>query len=409
MLGDVVEVARGLWLIEGEMPEDNASYPDVANALVYRRDDRLYAVDTGVGPVVRSSLARVLRENSPVGEFTLSNSHGHIDHVCNNDLIRTVRAGSKHHYISEPGMALLDAPAYFARHYARMDEYYDPLAGFRYDRLESPFSRLKFRASPLLRDALTSVFGREGAYEKIMPLGLKKFEPVNLSKETIQPFEALPRRELNLGDTVWTGWVLGDDDVWVLEDRGHSPDHVFFYVPEHRFLYAGDSTYDIFTIWPDTSGGKIRASLGKCAAMARAGEVDVLADAHHHRVYRGEAEISAFLEGLLDGDRKFREVLIDIVGRHPGLTVPQVYARLEGTRREPVVQKYLDLEFPHAPGTLQAILLLTLLELGCGAAGPRGRKRFYPPEADRHPGERPLQVDTAGGKRSLQTQKGVTK
>jgi glyoxylase-like metal-dependent hydrolase (beta-lactamase superfamily II) len=285
-----------------------------------------------------------------------------------------------------------------------MDEYYDPLAGFRYDRLKSPSSRLKFRAAPLLRDALTPVFGREGAYEKIMPLGLKKFESVNLSKATIQPFETLPRRELDLGGAVWTGWLLGENDVWVLEDRGHSPDHVFFYIPEHRFLYTGDSTYDIFTIWPDTSGAAIRVSLGKCAAMARAGGVDVLADAHHHRVYRGEGEISAFLERLLDGDRTFHEVLIDVVKRHPGLTVPQVYARLEGTRREPVVQKYLGLEFPHASGILQAILLMTLLELGCEAAGPRGRKRFYPPEADR-----PLQVGTTGGERSLKIQKGVTR
>jgi glyoxylase-like metal-dependent hydrolase (beta-lactamase superfamily II) len=139
MLGDVVEMAKGLWLVEGEMPENNDRYPDVANAVVYRREDRLYVIDTGVGPVVRASLSRLLHENGPVGEFVLLNSHGHLDHVCNNDLIRAVPAGTKRHYISEPAMALLDAPSYFARHFALVSGYYDPLTGFRADRLESPW------------------------------------------------------------------------------------------------------------------------------------------------------------------------------------------------------------------------------------------------------------------------------
>jgi glyoxylase-like metal-dependent hydrolase (beta-lactamase superfamily II) len=382
MLGDVVELSEGLWLVEGEMPEDNDRLPDIANAVVYRRDDRLYVLDTGVGPLMRASLLRLLRENGPVREFTLLNSHGHIDHVCNNDLIHTVSAEVKRHYISEPGMALLDAPTYFARHYDRLSEYYDPLAGFRADRLRSSRARLKYRASPLIRDVMTPLVGSEGAYRKIASLGLRKFGPVRSSKETIRFFETLHRRELVLGGSRWTGWVLGDDDVWVLEDRGHSPDHVFFYLPELRFLHAGDSTYDIFTIWPDTDGNVIRAAVAKCASMVRAGEVSVLADGHHH-IYQGEEEISDFLEGILEGDRRFREVLLKIAARQPGLTVPEIYARLEGMRDEPVVQKYLDLEFPHAPGTLQAIVLSTLLELSCRATGPRGRKRFYPPETDR--------------------------
>jgi glyoxylase-like metal-dependent hydrolase (beta-lactamase superfamily II) len=85
MLGDVIEISEGLWLVEGEMPDDNDRYPDAANAIVYRQDDRLYIIDTGVGPLMRASLLRLLRENGSVREFTLLNSHGHIDHVCSND------------------------------------------------------------------------------------------------------------------------------------------------------------------------------------------------------------------------------------------------------------------------------------------------------------------------------------
>jgi hypothetical protein len=49
MLGDIVEIAERLWLIKGEMPQDNDRYPDIANVVVYRKDDRLYVIDTGVG------------------------------------------------------------------------------------------------------------------------------------------------------------------------------------------------------------------------------------------------------------------------------------------------------------------------------------------------------------------------
>jgi glyoxylase-like metal-dependent hydrolase (beta-lactamase superfamily II) len=241
-----------------------------------------------------------------------------------------------------------------------------------------------------LRDALAFFLDLEGTYEKMMTLVLRKFAPLRLSRGTMRFFETLPGQELLIGGTSWTGWVLGDDAVWVLEDRGHSPDHVFFYIPEHRFLHTGDTTYDMFTIWPDSSGEAIRAAVAKCAAMARAGEVGVLADGHHHRVYRGREEILAFLEGLLEDDRRFREVLVEVVGRHPGLTIPEIYRRLEWTRHEPVVQKYLDLEFPHAPGSLQALTLLTLLDMGCVGRGPRRRKRFYLPQDARaeHPAER---------------------
>ena len=39
MLGEIHTLADNLWLIEGEMPDDNDKHPDLANALVYRRWD----------------------------------------------------------------------------------------------------------------------------------------------------------------------------------------------------------------------------------------------------------------------------------------------------------------------------------------------------------------------------------
>ncbi len=54
MLGDVVQLANNLWAVIGDMPAD------VPNALVYRKGDRLYLMDSGAGPTIRASILRVL-------------------------------------------------------------------------------------------------------------------------------------------------------------------------------------------------------------------------------------------------------------------------------------------------------------------------------------------------------------
>jgi glyoxylase-like metal-dependent hydrolase (beta-lactamase superfamily II) len=111
MLGDIVPLANNLWLVVGDLPAD------VPNALVYRAGDRLYLMDSGAGSTIRTSILQVLHEVGPVQSFTLLNSHAHADHVGNNDLIHLVEARQTHHYLSEAGLALLDARSYFADHF----------------------------------------------------------------------------------------------------------------------------------------------------------------------------------------------------------------------------------------------------------------------------------------------------
>src|SRR6516165_1783443 len=79
-LGEIVPLADNLWLVVGEMPEDNFKHPDIANALVYRAGDRLYLLDSGAGQTIRQSIVQVLQEVGPVQSFTLLNSHAHLDH-----------------------------------------------------------------------------------------------------------------------------------------------------------------------------------------------------------------------------------------------------------------------------------------------------------------------------------------
>jgi glyoxylase-like metal-dependent hydrolase (beta-lactamase superfamily II) len=373
-LGEIVPLATNLWLVVGVMPEDTLKHPDIANALVYRAGDRLYLLDSGAGPTFRKSIVQVLQEVGSVQSFSLLNSHLHADHNANNDLIHLAQARETHHYLSEVGIAWLDQFAYFADQFYRLSAYHDVLKGFQAHRVMT-------RLMGAVRDVLTVFVGERRAWEMLFHIILREIQPIRTSRETIQPYESLPRQPLDIGGVPWTGWVLGDNDVWVLEARGHTHDGVLFYLPEHQVLHTADETFAPFPTLPDSDGQVIRESLRKCQAMARAGAVRVLTDGHHHQVYQGQQEIDDFLETLLTDQQHFQTVLRQILEEHDGLTVEQIYASVRERCDDPGVQHYLSLESPHTPFTLQEIIIVTLLQMGYEARGPRRKKRFYRPTA----------------------------
>jgi glyoxylase-like metal-dependent hydrolase (beta-lactamase superfamily II) len=364
MLGDVVQLANNLWAVIGDMPAD------VPNALVYRKGDRLYLMDSGAGPTIRRSILRVLHEAGTVQSFTLLNSHGHADHVGNNDLIQLAQAKETHHYLSEQGVSLLAAPSYFATQFSQLSAYYDPATGYQ-------AHRLRWRAVGVLRDIAKVFAGEQRTLEMFFLLYLRKFGRLRPSPETIQTYESLPTQPLVVGEVPWTGWVLGEDEVWVLEARGHTPDEVLFYLPEHQLLHTADLTLPLFPTFPSSNGAVIRATLERCQAMASAGAIRLMTDGHHHMVYRGREEAVAFLGTLLFEHKHFQAVLRDILETHDGLTVGELYAQLQQRHGHPVVQHYLSLEFPYFPMALQQIIAVSLPEMGYKAEGPRGSQRFY--------------------------------
>ncbi len=369
-LGEIVPLATNLWLVVGVMPEDNLKHTDIANVLVYRAGDRLYLLDSGAGPTIRTSIVQVLQEVGPVQSFTLLNSHAHADHNANNDLIHLAQATETHHYLSEVGLAWLDPFAYFADQFYRLSAYHDVVKGFQ-------AHRVRMRSVGVVRDVLAVFMGERRAWEMLFHMSLREIQPIRTSRETIQPYESLPKKPLVIGDVPWTGWVLGDNDVWVLEARGHTPDEVLFYLPEHQVLHTADLTFEPFPTLPDSDGQVIRETLRKCQAMARAGAVRVLTDGHHHQVYRGLQAIDDFLETLLTLQEQFQTVLRQILEEHDGLTVEQIYACVRERQGDPAVQHYLSLESPHTPFTLQDIIIVSLLQMGYAAQGPRRKQRFY--------------------------------
>lgn len=372
MLGEVEQLADNLWFIHGEMPKDASKAPDWCNVVIYRSADRLYLVDSGGGSVIRSSIDRILSELGQVESVTLINTHGHLDHIGNNDIVTSVKANSRHHFLRRAAIEFVKAG--FAAHMADLfdyqDTYFDPFSSYQ-------AHRCLYRVAGLLRDGLGRFVGRKRVLQWLFTFQFRKFKPVNDSRETMEPLEALPTRQLRFGEVGWIGWTLGEDDVRVFEAAGHSAGDVLVYIPEHRMLCMGDVSFPLFPTFPDGDREKILDCLHKSLAMVQNGSVRLLADGHSDRCYRDPVDVERVLDALIGDHQAFVQILHEIFETSDGLTPEEVYRDFKAFGNRPVVGRYLAVEFPHTPVSLQNVMVTTLVQLGFDARGPYRHKRFY--------------------------------
>jgi glyoxylase-like metal-dependent hydrolase (beta-lactamase superfamily II) len=376
MLGQTTLLADDLWFVQGEMPENVDDAPDWCNVVIYQRGDRLYLIDSSGGAAMRVSIECVIREVGPVASATLVNTHAHLDHICNNDLILRAQASSRHHYLLRSGTTsdALDAPRYFAAQFDQMDEYADPFTSY-------PVNRGTYQVAGWIRDSLGLFFGRRRVLRWLFGLQFKKFRPVRDSRSTMEALDDTPIRQLDLAGQAWPGWSLGDDDILILEARAHSGHDVLVYIPEHHMLCMGDVTFPLFPTWADSDKERIKSCLRLALTMTRAGMVTLLSDGHGGRCYRGRGDIEQLLDTLLADHDSFEQILNETLAATDGLTPAEVYVRFCDRVDQPVVERYQALEFPHTPASLQNVIVTTLLQMGYEARGPRRHKRFHRPEA----------------------------
>ena len=363
-LGQTIQLANNLWLIVGDLPLD------IPNSVLYQKSNRLYLIDTGAGPVIRASTVQLLQRMRSVQSFSLLNTHGHADHVGNNDLIHIVKAKEKYHYLSERGLTMLDPVPYFAEQFYTLSNIYDPISGYQ-------VHRIRWRFLGMLRDILASFAGQRRALEIIFSIYLRKFRPLRPSPETVQNYESLSSSLVTIGGVSWKGWVLGEDDVWILESRGHTPDEVLFYFPDNQVLCTGDLTFPLFPTLSDSDAVVIREMLRKCETMALSDKITILIDGHHEQIYHGKGQVVKLLQTLLEQQEHFQAVLREIIEDNNGLKVGQIYEHIRQLSHDPILQHYLSIEYPYLPMSLQQIIAVSLVQMGYEPKGPRGKKRFY--------------------------------
>jgi glyoxylase-like metal-dependent hydrolase (beta-lactamase superfamily II) len=358
--GDLHEIAPNLVVIEGHHPHAMWEDPDLPTIAVYRGERTLYLLDTGVGPEQRAALLRVAEQLGGAEEVLLLNSHGHIDHLGNNDVLAEIPAERRRHLFPRAARPGLDFQAFFGRMYHRGVPYFDYLTGLSIDPAAVASMLRAVGADPGLTDSDVADLGKRITELGITP-ALGKFVPSLLvdmlmqtypavypSEETIEDYEDLaPAGTVRIGATDWNGWSLNGGEVDVLLSEGHSAGGVVFHVPEHRFLMMADETTSI-PIWADSDPRNAVATARRALAMMDAGDLDVLAAGHRPLLpVRGD-EAHGVLRGIVGGAAQFAAEVDAALRRRPeGVTIDDLAADLAATT-EPgsIVALLLRLQFP---------------------------------------------------------------
>jgi glyoxylase-like metal-dependent hydrolase (beta-lactamase superfamily II) len=369
MYGDIIRISDNLLMVEGQEPSSILLQPDKANSIVYKPGSNLYIMDTGGTPFFRDRILKAVAQLRPFDSVILLNSHGHVDHTANNSIINDIDAKTKKHYISERGLESLNYLDYFSKNFNAVGTYYNIEDGPRFP------ASLLFKPIKLFR-----MLSPHLIQSRILPfiIGniLKKFKPLEPSKETAAPFESLPLGKLSVQGIVLEGWNLCDD-IFAIPSRGHSPDSVSFYIPKEKFLYLADEMFPYFNCWIDSSSAHIIKILNTSLALYRNGDIAGLVGGHQQKLYT-DIEIERVLTELIEDYAIFKAEIMGVLQEHKeGVTVVQIYNELEEKRtRIPTLDKYFRMEFPKMPPLLKTNITSVLLEEKIQFSGPDGKKKF---------------------------------
>ena len=348
-VSQVETIFDGVSWLRGMMPKNVWKEPDIANAFILKRNGEVYLVDTGVGSAFRSALARFFAGRT-YKSATLINTHSHVDHVCNNDLLNEIDSREKRHLIHPAGVPYLD-PYEWVKSILR-------LAGRAY----TPFSFDTFPLSFLaVAGHMLERISAEAAYSLLARLSMRKFEPVRSRTPYLAPLSLRDRESLRIGVFAVRGWRLGT--LLLLDDGAHSPDSIAVYDPQHRMLLLGDLTYEYDPLWPTGTYGRMIEHLELYRALAVAGEVSILGDGHHHRLFHGTPEILPLLDDLIARHTRRRAAVVAIATRRGTSSVDAIRRVLVAEDPE-FAQMAAELEFPRAYCFTRAMIAVALAEMG---------------------------------------------
>ncbi|MEV7614134.1 MBL fold metallo-hydrolase [Streptomyces sp. NPDC089799] len=277
-LGDLVGIDDRTVLVLGQELDVEHGRPDVANALVHRAGDTLVLVDTGVTEPFRAALREATGRVGSWSRALVLTTHGHVDHVGNNDLADELGVPVEH-YVPAPDLDQMRDPAsYWVRSFER-------IGGLG-----------SLPAPPVLADTLLSVF------RPMRPFGA-----------TTRTFEELPLEVVRIGSVRFTGWTFADGAVRVLRSQGHTAGHVIVHLRDCGVLHLSDEGNGACGAMADADQLKIQTVLGAVALLLEEGSAGLLTDGHTFAVRRGP-EAAADLDGLLEQATALQAAALRLAG-----------------------------------------------------------------------------------------------
>ncbi|MEU6705643.1 MBL fold metallo-hydrolase [Streptomyces wuyuanensis] len=264
-LGDLIEIDDRTVLVLGRELDIEHDQPDVANVLVHNTGDTLVLVDTGVTTAFRTALQEAAGRVGHYSRALVLTTHGHPDHVGNNDLADELGVPAEH-YVPAPDLDQMRDPAsYWLRSFER-------ITGL------APL--------PVPPAALA---------EKVVQI----CQPMKPFCATTRTYEERPLERIRIGSLRFSGWTFADGAVRVLRSHGHCVGHVIVHLGDCGVLHLSDEGNGAWGAMADADQLRIQTVLGAVAVLFEEEQATILTDGHTFTVRRG-AEAVAHLEGLLE-------------------------------------------------------------------------------------------------------------
>ena len=256
-LGKQIEIDARTRLIVGQELNMAAGQPDVCNVIVHRTGDTLVLVDSGVTSTIRDAIRTVADDLGPWSKILLLTTHGHPDHVGNNDIVKELGAdldpSAVQHFVS----------AYDAGQYRDLGISYWTTNLSRISGLVPGFDDPAATAHRLL-----------GLFHPMVPI-----------TDITRTYEELPMEHLTIGTQHVSGWSFADGAVQVIRTHGHCAGHVVVHLPEARLLHLSDEPNGPCGAMHDANQLNIFGAVAQALTLVETGAVDFVTEGHAFDVF----------------------------------------------------------------------------------------------------------------------------
>lgn len=344
--GTIVTIDEHTVMVIGQPLDVDKNQPDVANSLVHQTGTDLVVVDSGATEGFREPLRAAIGRFEGWHRLILITTHGHVDHVGNNDLVDEIGdelGRAVEHWFSASGAAQMADPVTYWRH---------------------SFERITGVGSLPAPPAL--------AAKKIVSL----FQPLHPFGRTTRALEGLPLERLTLGSVPVTGWTLADGAVQVIRSQGHCAGHVIVHLKDANLIHMGDESIGGFGSMQDADQLKIQSVLGAVGTGLAEGAITTITEGHSADVLRSE-QASSHIDELLDQAIALDAAAVELTAHRERVEAGE-FAVQFGER---ISQAGIDID-PHSPFNAM---------IAVGMLGERG----YSPggHGSGSPWQRPAHVD----------------
>lgn len=385
-LSRVMEIAPGIWNIEGYLSQNFFFKPPSCNCFVLHDKDMALLVDTGTYPFYRKPILDILTRlrKSGAKRLRLMLTQGHFDHVANNDIILEAGYDDVAFLLPQAEVETINLYSHWSGELKEVGYYYDP-----------------FRAMPMVfPTGITNLAGRVSKkLARTMVLGNIKmlFAGVTTLANQAQILTDDTKVTKTYGSTTLSGWEIGR--FFAIHDATHSPGHLSFYDPENKLLISGDATLEINPAFFNSSVTNCITMMGEFRRMAEEGFIALATDSHRSSIWtkrlmdwvnetpvhplqivdtiEGSGSCAQFYGFFEEYYTACRDSVLSALSRLKSATVLEIMEEVNGDPN-PYVKLKTALTFPAIPSRLEIMVAKVLVENNAQRFEDRGRIVFSP-------------------------------